>query len=37
MRGVDVSAVSRKRGLAWLASAIIIVALPLAAYLGAEA
>ncbi len=30
------SAVSRKRGLVWLVPAILIVALPLAAYLGAE-
>lgn len=34
--GVGVSAVSRKRGLVWLVPAILIVALPLAAYLGAE-
>lgn len=34
--GVGVKAVSRKRGLVWLTAALLVVAFPLASYLGAE-
>ncbi|KAF0130267.1 MAG: hypothetical protein FD152_2142, partial [Xanthobacteraceae bacterium] len=33
---MGVKAVSRKRGLVWLTAALLVVALPLASYLGAE-